>query len=73
MGVERSTLFVAVPVYNHAATLRTVVEGVLQQHDRVLVVDDGSSDNASEAIADLPVELICRPRNLGKGAALRTA
>lgn len=73
MEVERSTLFVAVPVYNHAATLRAVVEGILEQHDRVLVVDDGSSDNVPEAIADLPVELIRHPRNLGKGAALKTA
>ncbi|PLX76798.1 MAG: DUF2062 domain-containing protein [Desulfuromonas sp.] len=73
MAVERSDIFVAVPVYNHAATLRQVIAGILEQHDRVLVVDDGSSDGAVEAIAGLPVELIRHPRNLGKGAALQSA
>ncbi|MDR3073551.1 MAG: DUF2062 domain-containing protein [Deltaproteobacteria bacterium] len=35
---------VVVPVYNHGATLRAVVEGVLALHPHVLVVDDGSLD-----------------------------
>ncbi|PLY02779.1 MAG: DUF2062 domain-containing protein [Desulfuromonas sp.] len=73
MAVERTDIFVAVPVYNHAATLRGVVEGVLAQHDRVLVVDDGSSDDVTAALTGLPVDLIRHPRNLGKGAALQTA
>ncbi|CAK7039045.1 MAG: hypothetical protein DELT_00701 [Desulfovibrio sp.] len=37
---------VVVPVYNHAGTLRSVVEGVLAYHPHVLVVDDGSTDIA---------------------------
>jgi len=70
---KRSKIFVAVPVYNHAATLRQVVEGLLRHHQQVLVVDDGSSDDVTAAIADLPIELLQHQRNLGKGAALRTA
>ena len=66
-------ILVVVPVYNHAATLREVVEGVLRHHDRVLVVDDGSTDGGAETLEGLPVELLQHPRNLGKGAALLSA
>ncbi|MEE4253374.1 MAG: glycosyltransferase family 2 protein, partial [Desulfuromusa sp.] len=66
-------VFVVVPVYNHAETLRRVVETVLQQHPLVLVVDDGSTDGGADTLADLPVELLSHPQNLGKGAALRSA
>jgi len=65
--------FVTIPVYNHAATLRQVVQGCLRHHDRVLVVDDGSSMAVGDLIADLPVELVRHERNQGKGAALLTA
>ncbi len=66
-------ILVAIPVYNHGATLRQVVEGVLGYHDRVLVVDDGSSAPVRERLADLPVELLEHAENQGKGAALLTA
>jgi len=65
--------FVTIPVYNHAATLRQVVQGCLRHHDRVLVVDDGSSVAVGDLIADLPVELVRHEHNQGKGAALLTA
>ena len=70
---NRANIFVAVPVYNHAATLRQVIEGILEQHDRVLVIDDGSRDGVAEAIEGLPIDLLQHQRNLGKGAALRSA
>ncbi|MDR2726547.1 MAG: DUF2062 domain-containing protein [Deltaproteobacteria bacterium] len=42
-------LLIAVPVYNHATTLRGVVTGALA-HGPVLVVDDGSSDMEAVSI-----------------------
>lgn len=66
-------ILVVIPLYNHAATLRQVVEGVLRYHDRVVVVDDGSTDGGAETLTDLPVELLQHQRNRGKGAALQTA
>ncbi len=66
-------IFVVVPVYNHAATLRQVVEGVLVHHSQVLVVDDGSTDGGADTVADLPVEVLRYPCNRGKGAALQAA
>ncbi|SDZ76706.1 Predicted acyltransferase, LPLAT superfamily [Desulfuromusa kysingii] len=70
---ERLNSFVVVPVYNHAETLRQVVEAVLQHHPLVLVVDDGSTDNGAANLTGLPVELLSHAQNLGKGAALCTA
>ncbi|MCE1229023.1 MAG: DUF2062 domain-containing protein [Firmicutes bacterium] len=65
-----STLLM-IPVYNHGATLRGVVEGALEQGFDVLVVDDGSTDGGLERLADLPVRRIVLAENQGKGAALR--
>ena len=65
--------FVAIPLYNHADTLRQVVEGVLCHHSQVLIVDDGSTDGGAETLIDLPVEVLRYPKNRGKGAALLLA
>lgn len=70
---QKPRILVVVPVYNHAETLRAVVEGVLERHERVLVVDDGSSTAVEPLLSGLAVELVRHERNQGKGAALVTA
>jgi len=65
--------FVVIPVYNHANTLRQVVEGVLRHHSLVLIVDDGSTDGSADAVEGLPVEVLRYTKNCGKGAALLSA
>ncbi len=70
---QEPKVLVAVPVYNHGATLRRVVEGVLRHHNAVLVVDDGSSEPVAGLVEELPVELLQHERNRGKGAALLSA
>lgn len=64
---------VAIPLYNHAATVRDVAERALRVHQPVLVVDDGSTDGGAERLAGLPVALLRHRENLGKGAAILTA
>jgi glycosyltransferase involved in cell wall biosynthesis len=59
-----------VPAYNEAATVRDVVSRTLAQLGDVIVVDDGSADGTTAAVADLPVTLIVNSGNLGKGASL---
>jgi len=61
---------VVIPVYNHAGTLRGVVEGALAQGFPVLVLDDGSTDGSLDSVADLPVGRHRLPVNLGKGGAI---
>ena len=59
-----------IPVYNHAQTLRGVVERSLAEGYPVLVVDDGSTDGSLERVNDLPILLHRLPENRGKGARL---
>jgi Glycosyltransferases involved in cell wall biogenesis len=76
--ITPDTVLVVVPVYNHSATLRQVVERVLAHHTRVLVVDDGSSDmepkiSVSHPLYGLEVALVRHNNNMGKGQAILTA
>lgn len=73
MIFDRQKTLVVIPLYNHAATVRAVVEGVLAIHDQVLVVDDGSTDFGGDTLGGLPVALLRHERNRGKGAAIMTA
>lgn len=66
-------ILIVIPVYNHAATLREVVEGALKVHDRILVVDDGSTDRGADVLGGLPVRVVRHGKNRGKGAAILTA
>lgn len=62
-----------IPVYNHAATVAAVVEGVRSYGRPVFVVDDGSTDETRRVLDALTgVELIRHDRNRGKGAALES-
>ena len=78
----RPCLSVAVPCFNEADTVATLVERVLASPwtAEIVVVDDGSTDGTAKVLADLVTELgdprlimITHERNRGKGAALRSA
>jgi glycosyltransferase involved in cell wall biosynthesis len=65
---------VAIPVYNEEKNLPRVLPQVLKLGIDVLVVDDGSSDGSlAVARSFAGVKTIQQPRNMGYGAALRTA
>jgi len=67
-------LLTAIPIYNEEANLPSVLAEVLRYAADVLVVDDGSTDRTSLLLRDFPhVRTIRHSRNLGYGAALRTA
>lgn len=66
-------VLVAIPVYNEAAHVRGVLDRVLRHVDRVLVIDDGSTDSTPRLLADYPIDLIRHARNLGYGRSLRDA
>jgi len=64
---------IVIPVYNHSATLYGVVVSALKANDNVMVVDDGSTDKSADTLTELSVHLIHHEKNLGKGAAIKTA
>ncbi len=70
-GSGRDRLAVVIPVYNHHATVASVVRKAREHGFPVVVVDDGSTDATYDNIKSLRgVEIVRHPHNLGKGAAL---
>ena len=63
---------VVVPVFNEGTVVRSVVDEILTQFCRVVVVDDGSTDGSSELLRATSAILVRHPVNLGQGAALQT-
>lgn len=63
-------IYVVIPAYNEAATIRDVVERTLRYAEHVIVVDDGSDDGTSDRVGDLPITLLRQDRNGGKASAL---
>jgi len=79
VSVHRLTI--AVPVYNEServgSALKELMSTSFPVEVEIVIVDDGSFDGTAETIAALPlpdnVRLIKHERNMGKGAAIRTA
>ncbi|MFV1964795.1 MAG: glycosyltransferase family 2 protein [Pirellulaceae bacterium] len=64
----------ALPVYNEAPYVERVLDQVRHYSPDVLVVDDGSRDDTPRLLAARrDIHMVRHPRNLGYGAALRTA
>lgn len=62
------------PTYNNELTLAGVLNSILEYTDRIIVVDDGSTDTTPEILDAYPeLELIRFRNNKGKGYALRMA
>lgn len=60
-----------IPVYNHARTLASVIDGCIGFGLPVIVVDDGSTDGTSSVLDSYRgITVIRHEKNLGKGAAI---
>lgn len=62
---------VVIPAYNEAATIRDVALRARRQAELVIVVNDGSTDATTSALAGVDVVLLRNEGNLGKAASLR--
>lgn len=70
MNLKTEDIVVVIPAYNEAATIVEVARRARAQVERVIVVDDGSSDGTAECLRDLDVTVLKNPQNSGKGASI---
>ena len=70
-GVAES-VFAVIPAYNEGQAIAAVLEQALKHVDRVVVVDDASSDDTTSRALLPGVDVLRHPCNLGQGAALQT-
>ena len=72
---ERDDICVIIPTYNNAYTLPRVVDETLGYCDRMIVVNDGSTDNTLELLRNMSYkpDIISYKENKGKGYALKRA
>ncbi|MGO9614587.1 MAG: glycosyltransferase family 2 protein [Dissulfurispiraceae bacterium] len=66
-----SDICVVIPAFNAAKTVGDVVRGALKYIPRVIVADDGSSDDTAGVASAAGAEVITIGRNKGKGNALK--
>jgi glycosyltransferase involved in cell wall biosynthesis len=67
-------LLTAIPVYNEARHLENVLAEVRRYSQRIVVINDGSTDGTADLLARQPnLEVVEHDRNRGYGAALISA
>jgi glycosyltransferase involved in cell wall biosynthesis len=66
------SIIALLPAYNEEVSIGSVVLRTRQFADRIIVVDDGSSDRTAEVAALAGAEVLRHEVNRGKGAALKT-
>lgn len=67
---------IIVPIYNNRDTIGAVVSSLQPLHLPCLIIDDGSDEPTRRVLADLAdtrnrIDVVTRPANGGKGAAMR--
>lgn len=70
-------LSIIIPVYNEANTIGEILNRVkrVPYEKEIIVVDDGSNDQTSKILKEYNegIKILTHPKNMGKGAAIRTA
>jgi len=69
---RRPEAAIVIPLYNEATVIGGVISELLQHFERVICVDDGSTDDSAALAEAAGARVIRHPHNLGQGAALQT-
>lgn len=71
------SLSVIVPCYNEKSTILEVIESLISLEfvNEIIIIDDASNDGTDFILKDIRndrIQVVTHPRNLGKGAAIRS-
>lgn len=69
--LQANDVLVVVPAFNEAASIGQVLDGIQSYGFRVLVIDDGSTDETSVVAHQKNAIVLSLPLNVGVGGALR--
>jgi len=69
--LQANDVLVVVPAFNEAASIGQVLDGIQSHGFRVLVIDDGSTDETSVVAHQKNAIVLSLPLNVGVGGALR--
>ncbi len=70
--LDRSNVAAVIAAYHEEVHVRGVAERVCKQLDRVVVIDDGSTDATAARAREGGAEVIVHPENRGKGESIKT-
>ena len=72
--MDKSDVTIVIPAFNEEEGIENVIKGLkkIQGDYKILVVDDGSTDNTYKIAMNTGVEVIRHKHNKGYGAALKT-
>jgi glycosyltransferase involved in cell wall biosynthesis len=66
-------IWIVIPAYEEEMTIGSVLEGLKSEgYERIIVVDDGSSDRTAEISREKGAEVVSHEENRGLGAAIST-
>lgn len=69
------SITIVIPAYNEEATIGETIQAVkeLENITKIIVINDGSTDNTAEIVKELDIELIDLQTNRGKGGAMNSS
>lgn len=68
----KKSIVICIPVYNEEKNIAKLIIDAKKYSEKIIVIDDGSTDATPEIVKALGVKLVHHKKNLGKGEALRT-
>lgn len=63
---------VIIPAFNEGSAVYETIQGIPDDFENIICVNDGSSDDTAAQISKTRATLVSHPINLGQGAALQT-
>ena len=65
------TIYAIIPAFNEAKSVATIIQAVLKNVSKCIVVDDGSTDNTESVAHKAGARVIHLPLNTGTGSATK--